>query len=469
MFTYTAVGIGVFVVIRTLRADFWLKSLIGATLAVFLIHLCAASQHDLFGFDFRIFRSAGRDVWDGMDPYSAARSTENKLLVNPPTCLPLFAAFAVLPPRLSLGVWTILNVVASLALPVLCWVVLRSQGRVDNARGQVRAGLDSLRFVDIAGLAVCLIFSEASLKGFLLGQLSVFTAVMVLLALLCQGRSRPIWAGVCLFLATVKIATMLPFLLLFLRWTDRWTWVMFAALVIGACLMTGRPGDLPGRLAILTNRIADLSAPGNVNDYSYAGARNESIISFEHLFYRLGMRDRGLIRYAQLLALLAVGAWATYLVIPGRLPRSDAVCVISFFSMLFLYHRDYDTVILALPLVHCAKRVRMTTGRPRGLYAACGLIVIAVLYVNAGHLRTLTQWSVDRGAWGRLVQGAILPYVTWLILLAMVLTVRAAQAFPGVEPASDNEGTRPLAVLIGRSPICSENSTRSRITEDSDS
>lgn len=55
----------------------------------------------------------------------------------------------------------------------------------------------------------------------------------------------------------------------------------------------------------------------------------------------------------------------------------------------------------------------------------CGLIVIAVLYINSGYLRTLTQWSLDQGAWGRLVQAAILPYITWLILLAMVLTVRA--------------------------------------------
>ncbi len=366
-FSYVALGIGVIVLFRTVRKDFWLKSLIGATLAVFLIHLYAAFHSDLFGFDFRIFRNAGCDVWEGLDPYSAARTAEHHLLVNPPTCLPLFAAFAVLPPRISLGVWTILNVVASLALPVLGWVVLSSQDRVDAAGGQVRAEFETLPLVAFAGLAICLIFSEASLKGFLLGQLSVFTAVMLLTALLCQARSRPIWAGVCLFLATVKIATMLPFLLLFLRRADRWTWATVAALVIGACLITAKPGELPGRLAVLNDRIADLSAPGNVNDYSYAGTRNESIISFEHLSYRLGMRDRELIHYAQLLALLAVGAWVACLVVPGRLARSDAVCVIFLFSMLFLYHRDYDTVILTLPLVHCAGRVRVTTGLAQAL------------------------------------------------------------------------------------------------------
>src|SRR5208337_4286405 len=56
-----------------------------------------------------------------------------------------------------------------------------------------------------------------------------------------------------------------------------------------------RPARSPATLA---QRAGELSAPGKVNDYSYQGTRNESIISFEHRFYRLGMRDREWIRYA---------------------------------------------------------------------------------------------------------------------------------------------------------------------------
>ena len=93
----------------------------------------------------------------------------------------------------------------------------------------MRAGLESLPLVAIAGLAICLSFSEASLKGLYLGQLGVFTAVMLLLALVAQGQGRPIWAGVCLFLATVKFVTVIPFLLLFLRRPDRWTWAVLSS------------------------------------------------------------------------------------------------------------------------------------------------------------------------------------------------------------------------------------------------
>ena len=198
-------------------------------------------------------------------------------------------------------------------------------------------------------MAICLSFSEASLKDLYLGQLGVFTAVMLLLALVAQGWGRPIWAGVCLFLATVKFVTMIPFLILFLRRADRWTCAVLIILVVGSCALTGRIIELPARAATLSQRAEELAAPGRVNDYSYDGTRNEGIISFEHLFYRLGMRDREWIRYTQFLALAAVGAWVAYLVILKDLPRPAAASLVSFFSLLFLYHRDYDTVILALP------------------------------------------------------------------------------------------------------------------------
>jgi hypothetical protein len=436
VFECIAAGIGVVVLFRNVRADFWFRIVIGGTLAIFLLHLYAALHYELFGYDFRIFCNAGRDVWRGLDPFSEARSSENALLVNPPTSLPLFALFATLPFRVSLAVWTILNLAASLALPAMAWFALRAQDRIDQPARNSERMPSELPFQMAAGLAVCLVFSEASVKGFLLGQLSVFTAVMLLLALWSQGASRPIAAGVCLFLATVKVGTMLPFLLLFFRRADRWTWAVLTALVIGSCLMTGNPRELPARLVNLTNRIAKLSQPGNVNDYSYAGTRNESIIGFEPLFYRLGLRDRVIIRHAQSLALLTLGGAIAWLVVPGRVRRTDAVCLISFFSMLFVYHRDYDCILLTLPMVHSALRLRAIDGRPRWLYAACGLIVIAVLYIDPKHLKSLREVSLDWGAWGSLVQAVILPCMTWLILLAMALLTTASrrQATVTIDP-----------------------------------
>ena len=425
-FRYVALVIGVMVLLRVLRGALWVKSLIAAILAILLIHLYAVFRHDLFGFDFQFFWKAGREVWGGMDPYCPSRFAEHPFL-NPPTAFPLFALFAALPIRASLAFWTLLNVSSSLGLIALARSALMSQDRLDTAEAQVRAGLESLPLVAIAGLAICLSFSEASLKGLYLGQLGVFTAVMLLLALVAQGQGRPIWAGVCLFLATVKFVTTIPFLLLFLRRPDRWTWVVLIALVVGSC--ADRKDHRVARSpATLSQRAEELAAPGKVNDYSYDGTRNEGIISFEHLFYRLGMRDREWIRYAQFLALAAVGAWVAYLVILKDLPRPAAASLVSFFSLLFLYHRDYDSVILALPLAYCAGKVRVTTGPARWLYTACGLMAIAILYADSLFLRLLTQRSLGWETWGRLVQATVLPYATWLILLAMLLLALATRA-----------------------------------------
>ena len=228
-FKYIALVTGVVVLLRVLRGASWLKSLIAATLAI----LCDPSLRGRLATisSDSISSSSGRPVVTsgrGMDPYCPARFTEHPFL-NPPTALPLFALFAVLPIRTSLAFWTLLNVASSLGLIALARSALMSQDRLDAAGDQARAGLESLPPVAIAGLAICLSFSEASLKGFYLGQLGVFTAVMLLLALVAQGRGRPIWAGVCLFLATVKFVTMIPFLVLFLRRPDRLTWVVLLA------------------------------------------------------------------------------------------------------------------------------------------------------------------------------------------------------------------------------------------------
>ena len=426
VFKYVALLVGLLVLLRALPAKFWAKCLIALTLSVLISHLYLISHLAWFGFDFQIFLRVGRDVRAGIDPYSPERFAELPFL-NPPPALPLFALFDAMPMRVSLGLWTVLNIASTLGLVVLARYSLIAQSQIESGAEHERSGLRKLGDVQIAGLAVCLLFSDSSLRGLYLGQLNVFVAFMVLLALVAQGRARPSWAGIYLSLATVKFVTMIPFLMLFLRRSDRWTWAALIASLLGLCALTGRLSELPSRLAILAHGAEELAAPGKVNDYSYEGTQNENIISFEHLFYRIGMRDRRWIRYSQFLALLAVGGWVAHRVLLGNMPRPAAASLVSLFSLLFLYHRDYDTVILALPLVYCAGRVSVTTSRLRRLYATCGALVLAVLFMNVPYLNFLTRLSVHRGGWGRLVQLTVLPYPTWLILLAMFLLIWATR------------------------------------------
>ena len=86
----------------------------------------------------------------------------------------------------------------------------------------------------------------------------------------------------------------------------------------------------------------------------------------------------------------------------------------------------------------------MTTGPARWLYTACGLMAIAILYADSLFLRLLTQRSLGWETWGRLVQATVLPYATWLILLAMLLLALATRA-----DAAPSHGEE--AATVGRS------------------
>jgi hypothetical protein len=381
-----------------------------------------------FGVDYRFFRGAGSDVWAGLDPYADGHFNAHPFL-NPPTALPLFALFAALPSSLGLALWTVGNVVACLALVAGSQHTLRAQEGLDDPGGPAAWALSPVVMV---GLTAALIVSEASLLTFYLGQLSILAAVLLLAALAAQGRGRPVCAGVCLALATVKVPTMLPFLLLFLRKADRWAWAALAAAVLGLCLVSGPPSQLPGRLAALVERIQQLEAPGAVNDYSFEGPRPENMLGFGRAFYCVGLRDRRVIRVAEYVMLAVLGTWvARQVAFRGGLPRAAACSLVALYSVVFLYHRNYDAVILALPLTYSAGQARAARGAARGLFAACAAAILAVLYLDLVFLRSAFHWSLDWGAWGRVVQAVLLPYATWSILLAMVclvLATRRAQA-----------------------------------------
>src|SRR5207249_3394308 len=110
----------------------------------------------------------------------------------------------------------------------------------------------------------------------------------------------------------------------------------------------------------------------------------------DHALYRLGMRDRSAIRIVQYLLLGLLGAWVARQVLPvgqvANLPRGAACSLVALFSLIFLYHRLYDAVILVVPLVYCVGRCRIETGAARALFLAC---VIAVLLVLTPSLKFL--------------------------------------------------------------------------------
>ncbi len=216
--------------------DYQLRWISAGAAALVLFYLYIIYQARLSP-DHHIFWQAGRDIWVGNDPYDPVRFAVNPFL-NPPTALPLFALFALAPYWLSLLIWILSNVLLCLLLPALAGRALSVQeGSFASQSGKQPAPWDFPPRV-LAGTTTALIVSDAFGYDLFVGQLGLLTAMALLAALEAQGRGRRILAGFWLALATIKVSTMLPFLLLFHRKADLRTWVALAFFCAILCLMT---------------------------------------------------------------------------------------------------------------------------------------------------------------------------------------------------------------------------------------
>ena len=143
------------------------------------------------------------------------------------------------------------------------------------------------------------------------------------------------------------------------------------------------------------------------------------MIGFDHALYRLGFRDRTIIRVLQFTAVLLMGAWIAWLALVSRLPRPALCSLVALYSILFFYHRIYDTVVLILPLVYSVGRSQTAEGRSRWLFVASSISIIIILFMSALDMKALTTFSLNRGIWGRLVQATVTAYATWMIMAAI--------------------------------------------------
>jgi hypothetical protein len=236
-------------------------------------------------------------------------------------------------------------------------------------------------------------------------------------------------AGTALALATIKVATMLPFLLLFLRRGDRWTWASMAAVVLGLCLLGSPVQDLPRRMREEVQNIARYRMPGELDDYSFQSPVHHCIVAVNRWLYCLGLRDRTLIQVLQLVLLLAIAGWLGWefygrsAAPPGaQLPTAACEAMVCLLASIFLYHRLYDMVVLALPLLYCVEQSRTRTGWRRWGFALCVIGILAVLNLPRGKpLSDLANWSHGAGTLGWAVQAIVLPYSVWVVFFVMAM------------------------------------------------
>jgi hypothetical protein len=373
-------------------------------------------------WDFSVFHSIGLAFWSGTDAYA------NVMMQSPPTAIPLFALFALTTLPVASAGWYAFNLAALFGILAIAKRVLAvlHPGRVATAwHGE-------------AAITVAVALSVASTWGLDAGQLSAWTTLWIYGALLAHARGRAAAAGFCLAPATVKIATVLPFLIPSLAWRQWRTWAALGAAVVA--LPLAWPSDLVSMAARELRNIAAARQTGLVNDYSFAGPFHDDMLGLEHWLYCLGFRDQALIGGIQLALLAVITALVVWRFRRRRQPADMALlfalsCTL---SCLFLYHRLYDTIILALPLLYCVSGARRSEGVRRMAYLAIAVGLVLVMDFPRGwRMWRLAEWSVNAGLAGRFVQILVLPYPVWLLM-----TSAAALVALGPAPADSSGGSR---------------------------
>ncbi len=356
--------------------------------------------------DFNFLLAGGDVVRRGEDPYKLAQ------MPFPPTVLGVFAALSSLPRKGVMVAWLFASVVVTVCLVPLARRCLILQS------GTNRFDLDGPALWVLTTIFSVSVSLDVAIKE---GNLSVLVTFCILLALLFQSQGRGVLSGVCLAVATFKPQTLLPFLILFLRKSDLRTWIALAVASLLLCAAGSPISELPDRFRGEFAMVARLSDVGKVNDYSFPGLVNQSIVGFNRLVYCLGLRDRVMISWVQTALVAVFGIWLVSLALqPKRFPRDTLYSLIALYSMLFFYHRHYDLPILALPLVYTASRLRSSQTLERRLCLAALVIMLATMYIHPMSVELVVRkLSAGKPVLERLCQALLLPYTIWAILISM--------------------------------------------------
>jgi hypothetical protein len=396
----------------------WLWIITGLGVAASLIRLInyivlffARPEAGVF-HDVRIFYRAGLVILAGADPYEMPGWVTYPIL-HPPTAFPYFALMASLPFEVTCVLWAIVDSFLAVGLVLVARRIFTQIGE---------ASVAALPPAEVGLLVTVIALCGASQSAIGIGQFGIRAAAVILFAVLALTYKRSILSGALFGLATIKIATMLPFMLFVLRRRDWTVWIALGATVCVLVLLGGQPTRLIEQCGEMLQRIGDLSKPGAINDISFTGTQNFSILGIDFLAYRLGVRGWVDVKIIQAVVLAGLGLALAYGVIRGPLKSGLGLALISLYSVIFLYHRAYDLVILAPAVLYSFSQAKACIGWRRAAFGAATAMMVSAMYFNRDlmEIANIIVKSHD-GVLSKIAEYTLLPYTTWMILGSMIL------------------------------------------------
>lgn len=255
-----------------------------------------------------------------------------------PLTIPMFVPLALMPWGIAKAVWASANVAG---LGVIAWGVLHLAGVPWRSGG----GLILL------GLALAMAPVHTAIA---IGQASIVSAALIVLAAVLGQSGRPAWSGVLYGLATaVKVQIGLPFVV-YALWRRQWVAGAVASAVVVVMLAASVGRMELAQVDWLASRQANVEktmASGGYNDAVRGSSGRYTLINLQYLVH--SVTDSRLA--ANGVALAVVGGlgllmvWRTGMRDLGNRELLLALSVVGCLTLLVSYHRTYDAVLMLLP------------------------------------------------------------------------------------------------------------------------
>ncbi|MBC8106223.1 MAG: DUF2029 domain-containing protein [Anaerolineae bacterium] len=356
--------------------------------------------------------------------------------VYPPCSLVMLMPLALMPAAIAMTTWL---------LVILGLLALQFAALADIAKFRWR---DPRLFL-LVGASLA---SGAMQFGILSGQLSLPGISVCIIAFWCVCRQRAHLAGILLGLAcALKPQIGAPFFAYFL-FTRHWTVCRFAMIVSLAIFDVAIIGMRVANVDWMTgwsNSIAVTGLPGGVNDYGWAGTFRDEMMDLKMLLVSTPFSPSAV---RVLIAAITIAMLAVYVrSFPrgSRLTHRDellALGTLSAISLLPIYHRVYDAVLLTTVLAWILSEL----DGPRRRYAlamAASMTLFLIpfdLVISVGY-RVPAVAAVAQTWWW---QSFIAPHYAWALL---ALTVGSLFAWSR-QVASTSAATEALLTSTGLEP-----------------
>jgi len=355
-------------------------------------------------------------------------------LIYPPPTLLMLSPFGALRWRLAEPVWVGANV---LFLGVSIWAMARLAG---FQRHQRRTWL----FV-----ALALAFMPVH-TTFRHGQTPLYPLAFIALGLLASRTSRKVGSGLLQGMATlIKPQMGLPFVALeFVRWRFRAVgWAIVGMAIVGA--ISVMPFMLKGIdwWSAWQENLRAVTAPGNQLDPTPANEWRYQMINL-HVALHGFIENRKIVNAMVVAVVVMLGGlfffWPLRSWKSIRPPLLMSASMVAVLSLMFVYHRYYDAVLLLLPLAWATSQVARRRNDRAGWLM---LLLIAPFMLNSAsavywldYSGRVPSWLTGSAFW----RIAVIPHQGWAILLMGVLLawVRLREIAPSLNNSPATQASR---------------------------